>query len=77
MCVHLFIRLVDLPCIPGFELSQLSCPGSSVGSRALTYRTQSVVGLNSTKGSFFFEKRESCPGCIPLSLLACHVHVCL
>ena len=26
--------LVALPCIPGFKLSQLSCPGSSVG-RAL------------------------------------------
>ena len=32
--VHLFIWLLALPCIPGFELSQLSCPGSSVG-RAL------------------------------------------
>ena len=27
----LFITLVALPYIPGFELSQLSCPGSSVG----------------------------------------------
>ena len=32
--VHLFIWLLALPCIPGFEVSQLSCPGSSVG-RAL------------------------------------------
>ena len=32
-------RLVALSCIPGFELSQVSCPGSSVG-RALTYNAE-------------------------------------
>ena len=35
---------------------------------------QSVMGLNPTQGSFFFEKRKSCPGCISLPLLACHVY---
>ena len=29
-------------------------------------RTRSVVGSNPTQGSFFFEKRESCSGCIYL-----------
>ena len=29
-------------------------------------RTQSVMGSNPTQGSFFFEKRESCTGCISL-----------
>ena len=42
-------------------------------------RMWSVVGLNPTQGSFFFEKRESCPGCISLPLLGCHVNhsVCI
>ena len=31
------------------------------------------MGSNPTQDSFFFEKRESCPGCISLPLLACHV----
>ena len=35
---------------------------------------QSVVGLNPTQGSFFF---ESCPGCISLPLPASHVHMCV
>ena len=30
---------------------------------------RSVVDSNPTQGSFFFEKRESCPGCISLSCL--------
>ena len=30
------------------------------------------MGSNPTQGSFFFEKRESCPGCTSLPLLACH-----
>ena len=34
-CTSSLYRLVALPCIPGFELSQLSCPGSSVGIRVL------------------------------------------
>ena len=34
-------------------------------------RTRSVVGSNPTQGSFFFEKRESCPGCKLLFALLC------
>ena len=34
------------------------------------------MGSNPTQGSFFFEKRESCPGCVSLPLLACHVYTC-
>ena len=33
-------------------------------------RTRSVMG-----SQFFFEKRKSCPRCISLPLLVCHVHV--
>ena len=44
-------------------------------------RTQSVMGSNPTQGSFFFEKRESCTGCISLPCLivmyvCMYVHVC-
>ena len=39
-------------------------------------RMQSVVGSNPTQGSFCFEKRESCPGCISLPcLLVMYIHV--
>ena len=33
-------------------------------SMYMSPRTRSVVGSNPTQGIFFFEKRESCPGCI-------------
>ena len=32
-------------------------------------RMRSVVGSNPTQGSFLFEKRKSCPGCISLPCL--------
>ena len=67
----LLIRLVALPCIPGFELSH--APVAQLVERLP--RTLCAMGSNPTQGSFFFEKRESCPACIPLPLLACHVHV--
>ena len=35
-------------------------------------RTRSVVGSNPSQGSFFLEKRESCPGCI--YIFACHAY---
>ena len=61
-------------CIPGFELSQLR---AALVAQLVEHspRMWSVVGSNPTQGSFFFKKRESCPGCISLPLLACHVHV--
>ena len=48
-----FTRLVALPCIPGFELSQLSCPGSSVG------RMRSDMGSNPTQAGFSLKKQEA------------------
>ena len=36
-------------------------------------RTRSVVGSNPTQGSFFFEKRESCTGC--LCLLVVYMYI--
>ena len=48
--VHLFIGLVALPCIPGFELSQLNCPGSSVGRALLNAECH---GFKSHPGQFF------------------------
>ena len=38
-------------------------------------RTPSVVDSNPTQGSFFFEKRESCSGCIYLPCFVYHVCV--
>ena len=49
----------------------MNCPGSSVG------RALSVVGSNPTQGSFFFKKRESCPGRISLPCLLFHMHALL
>ena len=56
-CVHLFIRLVALPCIPGFELSQLV---AQLVERSP--RTQSVAGSNPTQGSFSFKKEKAVLG---------------
>ena len=60
----MFICLFALPCIPGFERVALV---AQLVERSP--RTWSVVGSSSTQGSFFFEKRESCPGCISLPCL--------
>ena len=51
---------------------QCTCPDSDSASRAALVaqlvehlpKMQCIVGSNLTQGSFFFEKRESCPGCI-------------
>ena len=69
--IHLFIRLL---CLVYLDLNTASRAAPVTQLVERSPRMWSVVDLNPTQGSFFF---ESCPECIHVSLplLACHVPV--